>query len=182
MAKVGKRLRELRLRRAISIRELASRSGVSHSTISLIEQDGISPTVNTLQAVMDALGTTLSGFFTGIETNLHYSPFYRSADLPEIGSADSISYQVIGADHPDRTILMLRENYARGADTGTPFAHPAQEAGVVVTGSIELTVGTQTAVLEPGDGYYFDSRQPHRFRNVFDGESQIVSAVNPPTY
>ncbi|MCP9232819.1 cupin domain-containing protein [Mesorhizobium sp. LMG 17147] len=37
-------------------------------------------------------------------------------------------------------------------------------------------------MLHPGDGYYFDSRVPHRFRNVHDGESEIVSAITPPTY
>jgi mannose-6-phosphate isomerase-like protein (cupin superfamily) len=47
---------------------------------------------------------------------------------------------------------------------------------------VEVTVGDQTRVLLPGDGYYFDSRQSHRFRNVDDRPSEIVSAVTPPTY
>ena len=60
MAKLGARLRELRRRRDLGLRELAARSGVSHSAISLIERDRMSPTVDTLGAILDALGATLS--------------------------------------------------------------------------------------------------------------------------
>nr|WP_246591858.1 cupin domain-containing protein [Aminobacter anthyllidis] len=53
---------------------------------------------------------------------------------------------------------------------------------MVISGAVEVTVGDQKKVLRPGDGYYFDSRLPHRFRNVCDRESEILSAITPPTY
>jgi mannose-6-phosphate isomerase-like protein (cupin superfamily) len=52
----------------------------------------------------------------------------------------------------------------------------------MIRGEIELTVGSESCVLLPGDGYYFDSRLPHSFRNVSQGQSEIISAVTPPTY
>lgn len=182
MPKIGSKLRELRRRRDLGVRELAVRSGTSHSTISLIERDKMSPSVDTLGAVLDALGTTLTGFFSDLQSSLPYSPFYGSADLVEIGKADAISYRVIGLDHPNRQLLMLHERYAAGADSGEEFTHVAQEAGMVLSGMVEVTVGNQKRILKPGDGYYFDSRMPHRFRNVDSGHSEIVSAITPPTY
>lgn len=166
----------------MGVRELAARSGISHSTISLIERDRMSPSIDTLGAVLDALGTTLPGFFSDLQSSLPYTPFYSSADLIEIGKADTISYRVIGLDHPNRQMLMLHERYAIGADTGEEFTHAAQEAGMVLSGAVEVTVGNQKRILGAGDGYYFDSRLPHRFRNVHDGPSEIVSAITPPTY
>ncbi len=142
----------------------------------------MSPSIDTLGAVLDALGTTLPGFFSDLQSSLPYTPFYSSADLIEIGKADTISYRVIGLDHPNRQMLMLHERYAIGADTGEEFTHAAQEAGVVLSGAVEVTVGNQKRILGPGDGYYFDSRLPHRFRNVHEGQSEIVSAITPPTY
>jgi quercetin dioxygenase-like cupin family protein len=100
----------------------------------------------------------------------------------EIGKPQAISYRMIGMNHPNRQLLMLHETYAEGADTGEAFTHPAQEAGMVTRGAIELTVGEETRVLRAGDGYYFDSRIAHRFRNVAPGTSEILSAVTPPTY
>jgi len=142
----------------------------------------MSPSIDTLGAVLDALGTTLPGFFSDLQSSLPYTPFYSSADLIEIGKADTISYRVIGLDHPNRQMLMLHERYAIGADTGEEFTHAAQEAGMVLSGAVEVTVGNQKRILGAGDGYYFDSRLPHRFRNVHDGPSEIVSAITPPNY
>lgn len=182
MPMIGPKLHELRRRRDLSVREVAKRSGVSHSAISMIERDRMSPSVDTLTAILDALGTTLTGFFLDLQSNLPASPFYKASELVEIGRADAISYRMIGANHPNRQLLMLRETYAPGADTGEAVAHSAQEAGMVMQGAIEVTVGKESRILKPGDGYYFDSRIPHRFRNVCDTESTILSAITPPTY
>lgn len=76
MPKIGSKLRELRRRRNLGVRELAARSGISHSTISLIERDRMSPSIDTLGAVLDALGTTLTGFFSDLQSSLPYSPLF----------------------------------------------------------------------------------------------------------
>jgi mannose-6-phosphate isomerase-like protein (cupin superfamily) len=60
--------------------------------------------------------------------------------------------------------------------------HEAEEGGVVIRGQIELTVGAERRVLGPGDAYYFDSRQPHRFRNLGEAEAEMVSACTPPSF
>ncbi|UXN67179.1 cupin domain-containing protein (plasmid) [Phyllobacterium sp. A18/5-2] len=182
MPKIGIKLREMRRRRDLGLRELAARSGISHSTISLIERDKMSPSIDTLSAVLDALGTTLPGFFSDLQSSLPYTPFYGSDELVEIGKVETISYRVIGLNHPNRQLLMLHETYAVGADTGEAFAHAAQEAGMVIGGAVEVTVGGQKKILKKGDGYYFDSRLPHRFRNVSEEKSEILSAITPPTY
>jgi mannose-6-phosphate isomerase-like protein (cupin superfamily) len=52
---------------------------------------------------------------------------------------------------------------------------------VVIEGELEVTVAGQTWVLGPGDAYYFDSRLPHRFRNIGKVAARIVSANTPPT-
>lgn len=181
MAKIGSNLKRLRLRRHLSTRELASRSGISHSTIPLIERDKISPTINTLQAILDALGSRLPEFLSGIREG-GASPFYRADDLPEIGNPESISYKIIGLDHTYRSIQFLKETYAIGADSGKMLTHVAQEAGYVISGQIEVTVGQAKCVLGKGDGYYFDSREFHRFRNVGETKAEIISAISPPSY
>jgi transcriptional regulator with XRE-family HTH domain len=180
--KIGDRLRQLRQRRKLTVRAVALRSGVSHSSISLIERDLISPSLDTLHAVLDALGTTLSGFFLDFHAVSPPNPFCPAADMVEIGRADAISYRVIGTGFPNRSMLMLHETYAPGADTGEAFFHSAQEGGLVIRGAVEVTVAGRSSVLKAGDGYYFDSREPHRFRNVAEEPSEIVSAITPPTY
>jgi transcriptional regulator with XRE-family HTH domain len=182
MPAIGAGIRELRRRRQLSTRQVAIRSGVSHSTISMLERDKFSPSIDTLNAILEAMGSTLTGFFSELSHETPYSPFYRRGDLVEIGRADGISYRMVGINHPNRHLLMLCETYAPGADTGEAFSHTAQEAGVVISGAVELTVGAESRTLGVGDAYYFDSQTPHRFRNRGDASAGIVSAITPPTY
>ena len=60
--------------------------------------------------------------------------------------------------------------------------HDSEEGGIVLRGRIEVTVGEERRVLEAGDAYYFQSRIPHRFRNVGDEPCEIVSACTPPSF
>lgn len=182
MAKVGPRVQMLRNRRNLSVRELAARSGIAHSTISLIERDRISPSVDTLAAIVDALGSTLTAFFGISGASGAMQPFYSKDDLIEIGSQDHISYKMIGMHFPERSMLLMRETYRPGAVSSATLTHNAQEGGFVLTGAIRVTVGDETRVLTPGEGYYFDSRIPHSFENMADEESTIFSAVSPPNY
>ncbi len=59
---------------------------------------------------------------------------------------------------------------------------PTTSEAPLQSGIIEVTVGEEVRVLNPGDGYLFDSRQPHRFRNIGDTDCVIVSACTPPTF
>ena len=163
------------------MRDLAIRSGVSHTTLSLIERDRSSPTIDTMQAILEALGSRLAEFLGGLRDG-GGSPFYPADELPEIGNPDTISYQLIGLNHPYRAFQFLKETYAVGADSGEMLSHIAQEAGCVTAGRVEVTVGGKTRELRKGDGYYFDSREPHRFRNVGSGPAEIISAISPPSY
>ena len=182
MPQIGRHVRELRRRRQLSSRELATRAGISHSTISLIERDRMSPSIDTLGAVVEALGTTLVEFFAGLRSTYRTSPVYRPEDFVEIGNPEEISYRVIGFNQPARKMQVLMETYAPAADTGAIFSHDAQESGLVLQGRIELTVGDQVWELAEGDGYYFDSNLPHRFRNIGPDVARIISAITPPSY
>jgi mannose-6-phosphate isomerase-like protein (cupin superfamily) len=62
------------------------------------------------------------------------------------------------------------------------LVHEGEEGGVVISGRIEVTVDDQRRILGPGDAYYFESRQPHRFRCVGPNPCEVVSACTPPTF
>ncbi|ATJ82623.1 cupin domain-containing protein [Halomonas beimenensis] len=178
---VGARLRQLRLERGLSQRELAKRAKVTNSSISLIEQNSVSPSVSSLKKILDALPVSISAFFAGDEPN-HPSPFYKASELTEIGDGQ-LSWRLVAARRPDRRMSILHERYPPGSDSGEDMLeHDGEEGGVVISGRIEITVNGEVEELSAGDAYYFDSRLPHRFRNTGDEECVIVSANTPPTF
>ena len=86
-------------------------------------------------------------------------------------------------DAAQHSLQMLYERYEPGADTGEDlYAHEAEEAGIIVEGHIEVTVGDRAQVLGPGDAYLFDSRLPHRFRNIGNAACVVISACTTPTF
>ncbi len=108
--------------------------------------------------------------------------FFSAGELVELAGGP-VSCRQVGRDLTGRTIQILHERYTPGADTGeTMLRHDSKEAGGVVRGRLEVTVGDQRRVLGPGCAYYFDSRVPHRFRNVGDEECEVVSACAPSSF
>jgi transcriptional regulator with XRE-family HTH domain len=157
---VGAHLKAVRTMYGLSQRELAKRAGVTNGTISLIEQNRVSPSVSSLKKVLDGVPMSLAEFFT-LDLQLNPQVFYEREQLTDIGDRD-VSLRLVAA--PDM------------------LSHKGEEGGIVVAGRIELTVGAQSRVLGPGDAYYFTSAVPHRFRNFGDEPCEIISACTPPTF
>ncbi|TFG96155.1 MAG: cupin domain-containing protein [Myxococcales bacterium] len=178
---VPSRLRTLRRIYGLSQRELARRTGLANGTISLIEQGQVSPSVASLKRLLQGFPLSLAEFFT-FDLEREVRCFFRAEELPEIAGG-KLSYRLVGGDRPERRLQLLHERYEAQSDTGAEMlSHQGEEAGVIVRGRIELTVGSQTRVLSAGDAYYFDSRLPHRFRNMDAETCELVSVCTPPSF
>ena len=178
---IGGRLRFVRARHKLSQRELAKRSGVTNSTISLIESNQMNPSVGALKRILDGLPMGLAEFFA-IEPERPRKAFYRADELTEIGKKP-ISFRQVGDNLFGRSLQILKERYEPGSDTGrVPLTHDGEEGGIVVSGRLEVTVDDERRILDPGDAYYFESRRPHRFRCVGGKPCEVISACTPPTF
>ncbi|TXH32218.1 MAG: cupin domain-containing protein [Rhodospirillaceae bacterium] len=178
---LGARLKSLRESHNLSQRELAKRAGVSNAIISMIEQNRSSPSVGLLKKLLEGFPISLAEFFA-MEAPPRPQIYYTAKDLVELAGGQ-ISYRQVGRDMTGKAIQILHERYAVGADTGEQMlSHESEEGGVIIRGRLEVTVGDQIRVLGPGDAYYFDSRTPHRFRNIGEEECEVVSANSPPSF
>jgi len=178
---VGTHLKAVRQMYGLSQRELAKRAGVTNGLISLIEQNRVSPSVSSLKKVLDGIPMALADFFT-LDLGGKPQVFFPREELANIGTED-VALRLVGGRLAKRSMSILHERYAPGADTGEEMlTHAGEEGGVIVKGKIEVTVGGEARVLGVGDAYYFKSSIPHRFRNIGREECEIVSASSPPTF
>lgn len=178
---VGARLRALRERHGLSQRELARRAGVTNGTISLIEQDRSSPSVASLKKILDVLAISISDFFA--HPTSHRNQVFYAADDLGLFTHGRIRFRLVAGERPERRLQVMHEHYPPGADTGPEMLrHEGEESGVVVRGRVEAIVGGEVRVLGPGDAYYFESRLPHRFRNLGSEEAVVVSACTPASF
>jgi len=178
---LGIRLRFVRESAGLSQRQLAKKAGITNSTISLIEANRTNPSIGALKRVLDAIPIGIAEFFSvGIEED--DSIFFSAEELLEIGKG-SISYRQVGKSMANSMLQMLSECYQPGADTGCiPLSHEGEEAGVVLSGRLEVTVNGERRVLRAGDAYRFDSHKPHRFRCVGNEPACVISACTPPSF
>ena len=180
---VGLRLKAVRKLHNLSQRELAKRSGVTNSTISMIEKNSVSPSVSSLKKVLSGIPMSLVEFFSmDVDTSVVEPVVYRADEMLDIGMGE-VSIKVVGKTREKRDMAFMNEVYPPGADTGVEMLkHEGEEAGIVVEGRLELTVADQVYILEIGDGYYFDSTQPHRFHNPFDTNCRLISCTTPANF
>lgn len=180
---LGARLKIVRLRHQLSQRALAKKAGVANASISLIESGHTSPSVSALKRILAGIPMTLAEFFSDELPGIKSEIFYRAESLTEISGGEGISYRQIGSAKAGHALQILYETYEIGADTGlVMLQHEGEEGAVILTGRLEVTVGASTRVLSAGDAYYFNSRQPHRFRNVGNERCTLVSSCCPPTF
>ena len=178
---IGHRLKELRLRRRLSQRQLARQSGVANATISQIEAGKLNPTVSMLKKVLDGIPLRLSEFFSD-EPETPDRFFFRADELTEIADG-GVSFLQVGANLNNRAIQFIKECYQPGAGTGKhEITHEGEECGLILKGRLQVTVGDDTAILRQGDAYYFKSSQPHSFLNPGSEPCELISACTPPTF
>jgi transcriptional regulator with XRE-family HTH domain len=178
---VGQRLRQLRIEAGLSQRALARKAGVSNATISMVESNQVSPSISALRQILAGFPLGIAEFFSAPEPDVEQVVF-RASEFTEIAGG-AVSYRQVGANLSHRSLQLLHERYLPGAESGRPrISHQGEEGGIVIKGRLQLDLDDRRYELGPGDAYLFDSRRPHAFRNIGDGELVIVSACTPPSF
>ena len=181
---VGARLRERRFENGMSLRELARRLDVSPSLVSQIETGKIQPSVRTLYAIVSELGLSLDEIFEiagsgaaevaapeaqkGAGGIVHHPEERRVIEL-ETG----VRWERMAAwDDPDVEFMIAVYGVGGSSSAdGKLMRHSGREFGLVLSGTLNVTVGFEDHVLSPGDSITFQSTTPHRLRN--DGPVEV---------
>ena len=170
---IAARLQCVRQMYGLSQRELAKRAGVTNSSISMIEQGRVSPQINSLEKLLGGIPMTIGDFFA-IDINGESRSFYRSYEL-ELTRHNNIDSYSLAADKLGRRLNLHYEVHEPGSDSGiNMLSFEGERSGFIVSGTLEVTANNQCDTLEPGDGFFIESRQPHRIRNISDEKAIIV--------
>lgn len=182
---IGQQLKHVRTQARLTQREMARKAGITNGTISLIEQNKVNPTVFALKKILDVIPMSLSEFFQEEEEGGGEKIFFRESEFLVLSEGD-LSIKQVGKNLEGKSMQICYERYAPSAssarDDTERLRHEGQEGGIVIKGHLKITVGKQTAILGPGDAYYFDSLLPHVLTNVGKKELLFVSVISPPTF
>jgi transcriptional regulator with XRE-family HTH domain len=173
---LGQRLRSLREAFGLSQRELAKRAGVTNSNISMIEQGQISPSVQSLDKILNAFPISLAEFFSS-QLMSERSPVVTSIEIAANAHpvADGVIAQRLQktglTQQPFLSRIIFQPNTSslmKLADTNL--------SGWVITGELDLYLANQIYKINAGGGFFIGSQQAYRLANSLSSSTELMLA------
>jgi len=177
---LGKKIRDLRLRRGMTVQQLAVASDLSKGFISQVENDRTSPSLATLQDLARALETSVA--YLVVEGD--QKPFVvRAKERQRLSfGGDPSGIEVLSAS-PKRNLELLIAELPAGVPAGDQrHFHHGEECVLCMDGRVTLTIAEHTVTLDTGDSCHFDGRVPHAFENAGQARARILIAITPAAF
>lgn len=172
MLLVGARIRAMRLRQQLTLRDVAERTGVSVSMLSMLERGVSTASVGTLVAVASALGVHMYDLFAH-KDGADGSPVTRVSQQTVVNMGEGTTRRVAHNDNVAGLELAVNEYDLGGSSGLSATHHDGREFGVLIAGQLTIELDGQSHVLEPGDVIAYSSERPHRIVNT--GKERAVA-------
>ncbi|MEV0387778.1 XRE family transcriptional regulator [Nonomuraea sp. NPDC050643] len=163
--RLADRLATLRVEHGWSLEELASRSGISRSTLSRLERGEISPTAALLGRLCTIYGRTMSRLLAEVESE---PPQVVTAAAQEVWHDEESGFvrRSVSPPHPGLRGEVVEGRLRPGADIAydAPPVPGLEQHIWVLEGAVEITAGGHTHTVEAGDCLRFRLWGSSRFR------------------
>jgi len=185
--KLGKRLKQIRDERDISIRELSGRTGISHTVIEKLEKGDLIPSLSPLVKIARALGVRLGTF---LDDHPNLGPVINKTGSErkvlrfsnkEHHSQSDLNFFSLAADKAGRHMEpFLIDVLPTSRENPILSSHEGEEFIYCSNGEIEIIYGKETFHLKEGESIYYDSIIPHHVHSKNDAPAKILAVVYAP--
>lgn len=177
----GTRMRRLRRDSGRTLESVAQVTGVSVSQLSTFERTSQGLSFTALHEVARHLGTTLASL-SGQEEGRGGESLIREGRWPSWPTTSSgVAVQVLAEGR--NQMECNRFQLAPGASSEGAYQHEGEEFIHMLQGNLEIVLdGDQFFELGAGDSFYFESRRPHSWRNISDGETVLIWINTPASF
>src|SRR6478735_110452 len=160
---LGAHIRELRMKQNMSLRKLAASAEVSVSFLSQVERGTASPSIASLMRIARALDQTIGSLFEVRTDNW----LVRAGEGPRLVHPNRQWDEEMLSPREFAKLQVIRSTLAVGGSTGAELLSygPSETTMVVQSGSVEVSIGAETHLLQPGDCLSFDPSTQHRIAN-----------------
>ena len=176
---IGSKIKELRIFNGLTQEELADRSELSKGFISQLENDLTSPSISTLEDILQCLGMTISEFFAGEEEPVQV--VFRDEDYFEkIDEELGNKTEWIIPNAQKNMMEPIRLTLSPGGSTYPDNPHEGEEFGYVLRGEITLVLGKEKHRARAGESFYYTPDKNHYITSKKGAEILWVST--PPSF
>lgn len=175
---IGAKIKRLRLTNGLTLEELANRSELTKGFLSQLERDLTSPSVATLEDILEALGTNLKDFFA--EEEDEQIVFGKNDFFINEQDDYRISYIIPNAQKNEMEPILIELKKDKKSMEIDP--HDGEEFGYVIQGKITLVNGDDTFELKKGETFYLKGGLAHHIENHHDTVAKVVWVSTPPIF
>lgn len=171
---VGEKVREVRLRKNLTLGDLAKRTKLTISFISQVERNIASPSVKSLKQIAQALSMKISSFFE--EDEIRETVFIRRGRKKGfVDKAIGPGCEVLVSGVLNIKMEPLLFNLGKGRGTENLLvSHEGEEFGLVVKGKIEISINEKKWIMEEGDNIYLISPKAHKILNIGEDKATVL--------
>lgn len=175
---IGGKIKRLRLANQLTLEELANRSELTKGFLSQVERNLTSPSIASLEDILEALGTTLNEFFNEQQDE---QIVFKKEDY-FINEQDDyvISYIVPNAQKNEMEPILIEIEKGRSSMVMEP--HDGEEFGYVISGRVKLHYGHKEMVLKKGETFYLSGNRTHYLENMSETKAKIIWVSTPPLF
>jgi transcriptional regulator with XRE-family HTH domain len=186
--RIGGEIRALRKAKGLTLRALAGASGRTAGYLSQIENGVVTPSIETMTRLAEALGVELSWFFPNdagpnerernivvrAESRRRLSHMY-SFDTTKLGYQDFLLSADLGLE-----LFMGLSRFEPGERTlGAQAATRGHICGYVLSGRAKLVLDDEEFLIATGDSFSFDMMREHEIINAHSDTTEVIWAISP---
>ena len=177
-APIGVQLRQLRLKRNLSLAAVARATSVSVGFLSAVERGHMSASVATLRRIARFYNMNILALFDPAGANPHH---VRPAERKVLEAGPGVRMELLAWGNAVMEPHLFR--IAPGAGSGEAYAHEGEEFLYLLRGQLEIALEDgETHRLAQGDSFYFESTMHHRWSNPGKKEAWVLWVNTPPTF
>lgn len=175
---LGNRIKQRRVLLQLTQQELANRCELTKGYISQLENDSVSPSLETLEIILDVLGISLSDFFKEVEdTKIVFTK--EEQYKKEFDNYVQTWLVPTAQEHQMEPIYVeLKED----GETFHDYPHAGEEFGYVIEGEILVVYADKSYVCKAGESFYFLANTNHYIKNNSKKGSKVIWVSNPPNF
>jgi len=174
----GHRFRRLRMRRKLSLAQVARATSVSVGFLSALERGQMRCSIATLRRIARFYKTNIISLF---ETNGEGQHLVRPSQRKILETSPKVRMELLAWGNTAMEPHLFRVK--PGGGSGESYSHEGEEFLHVLRGEFELWLHNQGHyLLKAGDSLYFESSTPHRWKNPGRAEAWILWVNTPPTF
>ena len=183
LVELAQRIKSLRIDQRLTLEEVASRTGLTRSWLSKVENFRVTPSLPALAEIASALGVTTAQLVEGLDAKPRLT-MVRSDERKIVqrdqSAENTAVYYSLAHRRKNRSMDPFLIKIPPNSSRPEALPHLGEEFLLVEEGDVDFEYDGELYKLHVGDSLYFDASVPHRLINAYDTEAVVLCVFQSP--